>query len=104
MSTREDDGYILQMFQEGDLVFADSEHTPTDTNPARVIRAWQEGKLVGGNGCAVAFAVCPKCKWKGHTYFVIGDEERDLTYSQLEHKHSFLKRCHAELEFEEKSR
>ena len=96
-------GLIFQMFSDGELTFADTEHAPLNPSFPQVLRAWREGKLIGANGSSVVFATCPKCKWKGHTHFTIGDEERDYAYSELERKHSFLKKCEAELEFNERN-
>ena len=95
---------IFQMFADGDLVFANPEQEIYHPSFNRVLQAYREGKLIGANGMAVAFAECKKCDWKGHNYFVIGDEDREAAYHELERKHWNARGCNTNLEFKEKSR
>lgn len=100
-----DEEYLIYLFREGDLVFADSATSQVETTDEQILEADKEGKLVGANGSATLFGQCPQCGWKGQEHFVIGDEEREMAYLSLEAAHgNDNPRCDDELNFRQDSR
>ncbi|MFA7252494.1 MAG: hypothetical protein WC027_01420 [Candidatus Paceibacterota bacterium] len=53
------------------------------------------------DGDALLKCTCPTCKWNGEEIFVIGDDERNLAYQNLEEDHA-VTGCKSTLVFEEK--
>lgn len=93
----------VRLFREGDLVYVGQDQLSTNSSIAEIALAEHNGELVGANGIATLYANCSVCGWKGHTHFIIGDEERDMAYDTLEQKHIEPSSCHGELEFRERS-
>lgn len=95
---------IFRWFREGDLVYVGSGQLRVDSPATEIALAEHNGELIGANGLATLFATCAVCAWKGHTHFVVGDDEREMAYDTLEQAHTSQSRpCQSELNFKERS-
>lgn len=83
-----DDEIRISMFRDGELVFADPGQAKETITDAEILQADKDGLLVGALGNATIRGHCPKCGWKGHEHFEIGDGEREMAYYNLLDKHT----------------
>ena len=97
--------WVVDQFRHGELVFISPEQNKHGLTDEEIIQADKNHELVAVYelGSHTLFGNCKECEWRGHEHFVVGDDEREMSYDHLESAHASTG-CLKELEFKELSR